>query len=271
MELKFNPANEPWKLFEWLKNADFTHSGLGADYLVQYDGTNKKVLVAFDKTSEKSKGGLFDWLMNLCFMPLAFILLFVGGIAWNCGGIFVPVFAALAVCEVAVAVYVWCRWHPKTLFKLALGKFKCHAGMSLIYSSIRDELFSALKKPMDENNCTDVMVCGWSQGGGISEAFAVDFYTETGWQVQMITFGALKTAWLPRSRDVLDRATGDGSAQYENGSDGVPRLPLTVWGFLSGKACKHIGEKFSWLKAVFKTAAYHTDYGNKTLYAEQGV
>lgn len=252
----------PDQIFSWLKNeAKFKHTGLGADYLVDVNNVKKQIVVAFDKTSTGSK---FDWLINLCFMPLTIITAFVAGAAFSFFGILKPVFIILAIIEIVLTIYTCIKWQTKTLFNMTIGKFKCHTGLALVYTSIQEKLFKEVTY-LKAKTMFPIVVYGWSQGGGMAQLFAADYYLRTNEQVTVTTFGALRTAWLKSSKKVLDKALTENSKLYENSSDIVPKMPLKVWGFKSSKYIKHIGKKFNWLK-IFNTAKYHTAYDNRELY-----
>lgn len=53
---------EPYKLFNCIKNANYTTSGLKLDWCIKVDDENKIIYLLFQKTV-----GCFDWLMNLDF------------------------------------------------------------------------------------------------------------------------------------------------------------------------------------------------------------
>lgn len=244
---------KPWNYFKSLKSLVYTHAGMNADYsIVENDG---KLFVSFEKTS-----GSLDWLFNLLFIPIFILIPFT---VIKLTSVLSIVFIVLGIIELVCLIIFCVKYFPKKPYKRMESIWRVHFGIALLYGSIRDEVMSKIKEYV-EKGITEIYVGGWSQGGGVAIMCVEDIFYQTGIKPTLTTFGAPRVPFGKKSKERIENACGFNSNCYENSSDVVPHLPLLIWGFKS-LCTHHIGERFNIFK-IFKTAKWHTDYGNEELY-----
>lgn len=144
--------------------------------------------------------------------------------------------------------------------------WEAHTGFKKAYYSVRNEVLDKCYELYKDGD--EFIVLGHSLGG----AMALLSVEDIGWhfkkKVLCITWGAPRVAKDKKGRNAISAYMADGSYNFENGSDIVPKLP---WWYQKSPKSTHIGKKYSNVKALKDMllngcAKYHCGYGDESIY-----
>lgn len=166
-----------------------------------------------------------------------------------------------------VLMDLWFR--PSKVSAFDGADWKAHKGFKNAYYSVRSKVLDKCYELYHEGD--ELTILGHSLGG----AMALLAVEDIGWhfkkKVLCITWGAPRVAESEKGQKAISSYMADGSYNFENGSDPIPKLP---WWFKKSPKASHIGEKkFSLLKAIKDTlfngcSKYHCGYGDESIYIE---
>lgn len=136
-------------------------------------------------------------------------------------------------------------------------------GWADAYKSCNDLIMETLIGTHKSNPDYRIEICGWSYGGAMSLVAAEDFYYRTKLKPYIITFGAPKPLFGPKTKKYVASCCNEVK-QYRHRSDFIPCLPPFI-GY-SNLVNDWLGY---WNPlAIFNPPKYHLSYSNEKLYKE---
>ena len=152
---------------------------------------------------------------------------------------------------------------PYLTEKTPYGKIAFHGGYYRAFLSGLGQILIDFESMIKDHESSNVIISGWSYGGGISVlcAWAINKYFNI--KASVITFGAPKVLCTKKSLKALNHMCGEVK-QYSHVNDLVPLLPPIGFYHINKV---DVGSGKRWYR-IFNPNKYHTMYGDKAIYKE---
>lgn len=140
-------------------------------------------------------------------------------------------------------------------YKKQKSVLRVHRGFAKEYKSGNDIVMEALEEAVERENCTNVCVCGWSNGAAMALLAAEDIFFRTGLMARVVTFGSPRLCADEKSVEII-RTAAKSVTEWCHESDIVTKLPPF------GKHVKRSSLGSFSLRKLMNPWKYHAEYSD---------